>query len=225
MSQQWLDLLFIHWRIPPECLRPLVPVGLELDTYKGEAWVAVVPFRMAAVRFRFAPPIPGTSHFPELNLRTYVTKDGKPGVWFFSLDAASALAVHTARSWFHLPYFRARMSCTTRAGWIEYRSQRTHPASPRALFHASYRGTGESFHPRSGSLEHFLTERYCLYAQAPNGKFFRGEIHHTPWSLQLAEALIPENFVASSQGFALGKPDLLHFSKRQEVLVWSPVRA
>ena len=124
MEQQWHDLLFAHWRVDEAWLRQHVPGGLEIDTYQGQAWLGVVPFRMEGVRLRYAPAIPGTSQFPELNVRTYVKHDEMAGVWFFSLDAASRLAVIVARGWFHLPYFFARMRCADRDGWIEYASER-----------------------------------------------------------------------------------------------------
>ncbi len=126
MRQKWHDLLFMHWRIPPQTLRPLIPRSLELDSFEGSAWLGIVPFRMTGVRLRGTPNIPGLSAFPELNVRTYVSAGGKPGVWFFSLDAASAIAVAAARAWFHLPYFRARMSLAAHADEIRYRSHRTH---------------------------------------------------------------------------------------------------
>jgi uncharacterized protein YqjF (DUF2071 family) len=126
MRQKWHDLLFMHWRIPPQTLRPLVPAALELDHFEGSAWLGVVPFRMTGVRLRGTPAIPGLSAFPELNVRTYVSAGGKPGVWFFSLDAASAIAVAAARAWFHLPYFRARMSLEAHGDEIRYQSHRTH---------------------------------------------------------------------------------------------------
>ena len=126
MFQRWHELLFAHWPVPAEPLRARLPAGLELDTFEGEAWLGVVPFRMSAVRLRGAPALPGVSAFPELNLRTYVRRGEQRGVWFFSLDAASALAVRAARLWFHLPYFEARMTCDGRADGVHYRSERTH---------------------------------------------------------------------------------------------------
>ena len=110
MSQSWHDLLFAHWPIDASHLRPLIPAALEIDKFQGEAWIGVVPFRMSGVRLRATPALPTLSAFPELNVRTYVTHGGKPGVWFFSLDAANAIAVSVARAWFHLPYFNARMT-------------------------------------------------------------------------------------------------------------------
>lgn len=223
MEQRWHDLLFAHWRVRKELLRQHVPGGLEIDTYQGQAWLGAVPFRMEGVRLRYAPAIPRTSRFPELNVRTYVKHGEKAGVWFFSLDAASKLAVTVARAWFHLPYFFARMSCEERGGWIEYISERKERNSASAVLRGKYRAEGESFHAAKGTLEHFLTERYCLYSADAEGNLKRGEIHHLPWNMQLARAEISENSMTKGLGLALGAPELLHFSRRQDVAVW-PLR-
>src|SRR5580693_1769927 len=143
MAQSWHDLLFAHWPVDARKLRALVPESLEIDQFEGQAWLAVVPFRMTGVRLRGTPAMPWLSSFPELNVRTYVTLGGKPGVWFFSLDAGNPLAVAIARSWFHLPYFRAQMFCEERDGWIYYRSERTHRDVPSGLLEARYRPVGE----------------------------------------------------------------------------------
>ena len=222
MALQWRDLLFAHWPVPQSTLRPHIPSGLELDTFKGQAWLAVVPFLMHGVRLRYAPAVPGTSEFPELNLRTYVKRDSKPGVWFFSLDAANSLAVTVARAWFQLPYFRARMRCEEQSGWMEYESERIHRGAPAAGFRGRYRGLGKTFQAKSGSLEHFLIERYCLYSATTKGHLLRGEIHHPPWELQLAEAQIEDNTIADQLISPLPAKPLLHFSRQQDVAAWAP---
>jgi len=223
MAQSWHDLLFTHWPAEAEQLRRQIPDALAIDTYNGQAWVGVVPFRMSGVRLRGTPAMPGVSAFPELNVRTYVTAEGKPGVWFFSLDAANALAVAVARRWFHLPYHRARMSCDRGNGWIEYASERTHRGASDAKLVARYRGVGEAFAPQAGSLEHFLTERYCLYAADRNGRIFRGEIHHAPWALQAGEAELHVNTMAAAAGITLPRMQpLLHFARRQDMVAWAP---
>src|SRR5271168_3900251 len=171
MAQSWHDLLFAHWPIDPTLMRapmraltrPHIPAALQVDTFDGQAWIAVVPFRMSGVRLRATPPLPWLSAFPELNVRTYVVADRKPGVWFFSLDAQNPAAVAIARAWFHLPYFRARMQCAARDGSIHYSSERTHHGASPAALRVNYRPAGEIFEAKPGSLEHFLTERYCLY--------------------------------------------------------------
>lgn len=221
MAQRWHDLLFAHWRVPAESLRPLIPKGLELDLFQGQAWLGVVPFRMTGVRPRLVPPLPWLSAFPELNVRTYVVAEGKPGVWFFSLDAGNPLAVKAARAWFRLPYYCARMNIREEGGRTLYSSVRTHKGAASAEFHGNYRAVGEPFSAAQGTLEHFLTERYCLYTAKPQGRIYRGEIHHGPWPLQLAEAEIQHNTMTDALGIRLPQElPLLHFSRRQDVVVW-----
>ncbi|HEV1995202.1 MAG TPA: DUF2071 domain-containing protein [Candidatus Acidoferrum sp.] len=227
IRMMWEDLLFAHWPIPAAVLRPLVPSSLELDTFDGSAWLGIVPFRMTGVRLRGLPPVPGTSAFPELNVRTYVSAQGKPGVWFFSLDAASRIAVRAARAWFHLPYFDARMDSRGNGEEIAYSSVRIHRGAPTADFAARYRQTGEIQRAANGSLEHFLTERYCLYAgdttNAGDPRLLRGEIHHSPWPLQPAEAEITVNTMTAPLGFRFpDTPPLLHFARRLDVVAWPP---
>jgi len=232
MAQTWHDLLFAHWPIDASRLRPLIPAALDIDTYQGESWIGVVPFRMSGVRLRATPALPMLSAFPELNVRTYVAHNGKPGVWFFSLDAANAIAVCVARAWFHLPYFNARMRCENRDGSIEYSSERIHRGATKAKLRMRYCPAGEVFHPQAGTLEHFLTERYCLYAADAKGQVSRGEIQHARWSLQPAQADFRENSLTNfleCGGAALPlrraqRPNLplLHFARRQDVVVWRP---
>jgi uncharacterized protein YqjF (DUF2071 family) len=224
MAQSWHDLLFAHWPVEAALLRPLLPPQLQIDTFEGCAWFAVVPFRMTGVRLRGTPSVPWLSAFPELNVRTYVTCGGKPGVWFFSLDAANPLAVAIARAWFHLPYFRSRMNCEEREGWIHYASERTHRKAPAALLDCRYRPVGDVFSAQAGTLEHFLTERYCLYTTNVRAQIIRGEIHHQPWLLQPAEAEFVRNSMTESLSIALTPHPLLHFSRRQHVLVWPPAK-
>jgi uncharacterized protein YqjF (DUF2071 family) len=225
MAQSWHDLLFAHWKVDKAELRPHVPAELEIDTFEGQAWLGVVAFRMSGVRLRWTPALPWLSAFPELNVRTYVTAQGKPGVWFFSLDAANPVAVAAARLSFYLPYFRARMRCNEVDGWIQYQSERTHSGAPGAAFAACYRAAGEFSEARQGTLAHFLTERYCLYSAASGGRVYRGEIHHPPWLLQPAEAKIARNSVAEAAGLTTPDgPPLLHFAQRQDMVAWAPHR-
>ena len=217
--QRWCDLLFAHWPLPA-ALRPLVPPELDVDTFEGTSWVGLVPFRMEGVMRRPLPDLPWISAFPELNLRLYVSHGGKPGVWFLSLDAGNPLAVWVARTFFHLPYLRARLALSAAGTEIHHRSERL--AAPLELrFEARYRPTSEPYRAEPGSLEHALTERYCLYARSPRGDLFRAHIHHRPWPLQRAEAEITINELADPYGFALeGPPPLLHFSRRIDVVMW-----
>lgn len=220
--QSWRDLLFAHWPVSAEWLRPYVPPALQIDQFDGTAWLGVVPFRMAGVMKRPLPDLPWISAFPELNVRTYVTYRNKPGVWFFSLDATNPLAVWAARRFFHLPYYNADITLQYEGERITYLSQR---ADAPARFHAAYQPTTAVYQAKPGTLEHWLTERYCLYAQSAKGNLFRAEVHHLPWPLQQAQADIWENSLLAAYNHTLSPtPALLHFSRRIDVVVWSPQR-
>lgn len=226
MAMQWHDLLFAHWPLPPAVLQAKLPPGLSIDAHDGQAWIAVVPFRMSGVRARWTPAVPGLSAFSEINLRTYVTRDGKPGVYFFSLDAAHLLGVYTARWTYQLPYFRARMRCAPDGEGIVYESTRVHRGAPPARFSARYAPSGPPRQSEPGSLEHFLTERYCLYTAGPGGSVRRAEIHHDPWPLQPATWEPICNDMASQIDVRLPEtPPLLHFARRLDVVAWWPRRA
>lgn len=227
MSQHWCDLLFAHWPVHVSAIRPLVPERLEIDRFDGEAWIGVVPFRMEAVRPRFLPAVPWLSAFPELNVRTYVRLEDRPGVFFFSLDATNPIAVGLARSLFHLPYFRAKITAERTGGGLAYRSQRTHSGVPHARLEARYGPTGGVFHSKPGSLDHFLTERYCLYAGpasvgGSSESLYRGEVDHAPWPLQPADADFTINSLLDWVGLdaALEHPPRLLFARRLDVRVW-----
>jgi uncharacterized protein len=221
MAQTWHDLLFAHWPLPPATLRDRLPAGLELDTYDGQAWLAVVPFRMSNIHRRGGPAAPWISAFPELNVRTYVRRDDRPGVLFFSLDAGNLLAVLAARRWYHLPYFHARMRLEADGEDLHYRSERTHGGAPPAELVGRYGPSGPVEPASGGSLAQFLTERYCLYAVDPRGGLYRGEVHHQSWPLQPAWADFERNTMAACHGLSLPDcPPLLHFARRLEVVVW-----
>jgi uncharacterized protein len=252
MTQRWNDLLFAHWPVPAAMLQPMLPPGLEVDCHNGEAWVSVVPFWMDRIRLRGLPELPGGNKFAELNLRTYVRSASTrvPGVYFFSLDAANPLAVLTARSWFRLPYFWANMQMEERAdGFLHYKSRRLLTARP-VRFEAKYRGLGrptagtvQKFRraiasqdgtnapvtmchvAEPGSLEHFLTERYCLFTRWGN-QVKIGNIHHMPWPLEEAEAEITVNELPAAFGITLPKqPPVLHYTRELVVYLWSPQTA
>jgi uncharacterized protein YqjF (DUF2071 family) len=217
----WCDLLFAHWRVDAAVIRSLLPrtdPPMEVDEFDGSAWIGVVPFRMAEVRWSGLPSFPGTGEFPELNVRTYVRAGGRPGVWFFSLDAASRLAVRAARIGFHLPYFDARMRCEISGEGIRYLSERTHRGGGTAVFEGEYRPRGPVFRSEAGSLEHWLTERYRLFAATPRGRLLRSEIEHEPWPLQRAEVKSLRCEMTGPLGFELPaqEPHLL-FARRIEV--------
>ncbi|MCA8979274.1 MAG: DUF2071 domain-containing protein [Planctomycetes bacterium] len=215
---RWHDLAFLHWRVDADVLRRHIPAELQLDTFDGAAWLGVVPFRMSHVGPRWVPPIPGVHAFPELNLRTYVTADGKPGVWFFSLDVTKRFAVWAARTFFHLPYFRAEMRFERDGDAIRYASER---GVERFGFTGRYRPTGDVYLSQPGTLESWLTERYCLYAADSRGRVFRGEIHHAPWPLQRAEVEVEQNTLCRQVGIdALEGEPLAHFVRELDVVAW-----
>jgi hypothetical protein len=210
------ELLLAHWRIPVEAVRAHVPPELDVETHDGAAWVGVTPFRLTGLRARGLLPLPGVSSFLQLNVRTYVNAGGgeKPGIWFFSLDASSRLAVEAARRTTKLPYLHARMSATRRGGWIDYECARID--EPGRVFSGRYRPDGEVFRAEPGSLEWFLAERFCLYTRDRN-RLYRAEIHHERWELQPAEADIE---LASIAPLELSGDPLCHFSRRQDIVTW-----
>ena len=210
-GQTWDHLLFAHWRVDLDALSALVPAELPIDTFDGDAWLGITPFRVTGFRLRGTPPLPGVSSFLETNVRTYVTLEGKPGIWFFTLDAGSRFAVEAAKRTYRLPYHHARMHAARRGGWIEYTTERV-----GAKLDASYRPDGPVEPAEVATLEHFLTERYCLYT-VDSSAVYRAEIHHAPWPLQAAEAELRENTMAP---VVLEGEPLVHYSERQDVVIW-----
>ena len=180
MHQRWEQLAFLHWRWDAAEIQRTLPPGLFVDTFQDDAWIAIVPFYMRGIRPRFCPPMPGISNFLEMNVRTYVhDEQGRPGVWFYSLDCNQPLAVWTARTFFHLPYQHARMAAPVVEGQIDYTCHRRgEPVESRYRYQVS----GETYVAEPGSLEFFLAERYLLFAQTPRG-IRCGQVHHTPYPL------------------------------------------
>ncbi len=231
MRQKWRDLLFVHWPIESEALRPLVPAQLELDLYDGTAYVGLVPFTMTGVRPVGLPSVPGVSSFHETNVRTYVRLgDRDPGVWFFNLEAASAIAVRLARWLFYLPYHYARMflehevnSPPDEPGSILYAGTRQWPGPVPASYAIRARAEGRIEPAKPGSLEHFLVERYILFA-ARKSRLYQGRVHHTPYPLQPAKVLSLDETLLAALG--IDRPDtlpLVHFAQGVEVEVY-PLR-
>jgi hypothetical protein len=221
MTQTWHDLLFAHWPVDARALREKLPAGLPLDVHDGQAWIAIIPFHMTNVAPRGVPNVPFVSAFPELNVRTYVTLEGKPGIYFFSLDAGSSIAVAAARTLFGLPYFSATMTVDVVGDEIRYHSARDTRMRGVAELAATYRPVGPARPPVPGTLEYFLTERYCLYTVDDSFHARRLQIHHPPWPLQQAEATIAVNTMAEAAGIRLpSTAPLLHFSRRQDMVAW-----
>lgn len=223
--QNWLELLFAHWPVPASRLRHLVPAPLRIQEFAGTSWVGVVPFRMTGVMRRPFPDLPWISAFPELNLRLYVELDGRPGVWFVSLDATNPLAIWAARRLFRLPYHRARISFERERAGVRFRSARLSNAPPIS-FSADYQPTSAPFVAAANSLEAFLVERYCLYAADRRGNLFRAEVHHAPWQLQTAAGRVDAAQLLRAYNIEVGnQPPLLHYSERVTVVVWGLERA
>jgi uncharacterized protein len=221
MGQSWRHLLFAHWRVDPDALRRVIPPQLSLDLYEGEAWIGVTPFRVEGFRLRNTLPPPVLSRFLEVNVRTYVDHGGKPGIYFFSLDTDSSFAVAGARKTYRLPYFRARQALSEEGEHFSFQSTRTSPDGPAADLGCSFTCSGERFQAQPGTLEHWLTERYCLYTLAEGGTIQRGDIHHPPWPLQPAAGSFEVNTMASGPGLGLTGEPILHYSELQDVLLWA----
>ena len=221
MYQLWASLLFLHWEIPAEELAPMLPPGLTLDTFDGRAYVGLVPFTMTGVRPIWFPRFPPITDFHETNVRTYVRHNGaNPGVWFFSLDAANALAVCTARALWRLPYHFARMGLHREDDWISYDSHRRWPEPTPANLHVRYRPVGPINHAQPDTLEHFLAERYLLYSYRDH-RLYRGQVHHAPYPLQIAEAVDLDETMLQAAGIARPKSTpLAHYASELNVNIY-----
>jgi uncharacterized protein len=217
MRPAWHDLLFLHWETDADALARLLPPGLQLDTFEGRAYVGLVPFTMTGVRPRglpHLPPLRGVwEDFHETNVRTYVRHPHGRGVWFFSLDAASAPAVVAARGWYKLPYFYAHMKLQKQGDVLRYGSRRLWPSPTPAECQISVVPQGEIAPAVPGTLEYFLVERYLLYSFS-RGQLFAGRVHHKPYQIQSAQVLsLQENLIAAANIVRPDTPPLAHFSR------------
>lgn len=225
MRMRWRDLLFAHWPIAVDALRPLVPPALEIDTFEDRAYVGIVPFQMEDVAPRGVPALPRLSAFPEVNVRTYVRHAGIDGVLFLSLDAGGRLAVEGARRGFHLPYFHASMSIERDADRVHFRSERRDRRGRPASVDLDYRPIGPVALAARGSLEDWLTARCRLFAVDGGGGLTRTEIRHAPWPLRSAEAEFRLETLAAAQGLRLpDEPPHLLLAERLDVRAWWPRR-
>nr|WP_245667169.1 DUF2071 domain-containing protein [Leptospira tipperaryensis] len=221
MVQYWEELAFLHWEVSKEFLDEVLPNGLEADTFEGKAYIGLVPFRMKGVRPMYLPPLPWISYFPELNVRTYVKNGEKQGVYFFSLDAANRLVVEIARKFFYLPYLYAKISIRSEGNQKEFFSFRKDHRAAAAEFHAEYKPISEVYRSKPGTLENWLTERYCLYSQDSKGRIYRGEVHHVPWPLQKGECIIHKNELLQSHDIPILEDTfLVHYSESIQVLLY-----
>jgi uncharacterized protein YqjF (DUF2071 family) len=221
LAQTCRRQLFVHERVAPESLRPLIPDALALDLHEGSAYLGVTAFEVEGVRLRGMLPLPFASGFLQVNVRTYVSAEDKPGIWFFSLDATSALAVEVARRLYGAPFFQASIAARSEHGWTALSCARVAGNSP-AVLELRFRPTGRAARPQPGTIEHFLAERYCLYAAGRGGRLRRAEIHHRPWRLRGAELEGDLNTMAPGGIEPLAAPPLAWYSESQDILLWSP---
>lgn len=222
LRMSWTEFLFLHWAVDPDVLRRCVPDDLELDRFDGTAYLGVIPFVMTGVHPRGTFDVPGLSAFPELNVRTYVTVDGRPGVYFLSLEAHSPVAVEIARSLWGLNYLNADMAMTVQDRTRHYRSIRTDGRGPAARFEGRYTPRGDYFLAERGTLRHWLSERYCLYVADERG-VRRTDVHHLPWPMREVDVAIETNTMAESHGIVLpDEPPLAMYSPGVDVVAWTP---
>ena len=221
MRHVWRDLTFLHWPVSVESFRPLIPSGLRIDTFEGQAWLGIIPFWMS-FRLRNLPGVPWVSTFAEINVRTYVRLDDVPGVWFLSLDCSNCFVANIARAWYGLRYFSARTVVEPGDTGVRYLSRRSN-TEQLARFEASCKPNKDSFQSKPGTLTHWLTERYHLYALNWRGHLLRAQVHHEPWILHDAEVSLNTNTMADAHGITLPtvRP-LVHFARHTDVLVWAP---
>lgn len=222
MRQRWARLLFLHWPVPADELRPLIPAGLEVDTHDGQAWIGLVPFVVRHARPVFLPSMPGVSSFVEVNVRTYVHHRGRdPGVWFFSLDASSRVAVYVARTLYHLPYRFAVMASDVHGARVHFRSRRIAPGPRPGTCAVEYEPRGAAVPARPGTLEHFLLERYVLYA-AHAGRLYMGRVHHAPYPMQEAAMEgLAEDLIAVADLVRPPREPLVHYASGVDVEVFA----
>jgi len=223
MYQRWSELLFLHWAVPPKVVEAGLPDGLSVDTYDGCAWIGVVPFQMCGVRPRYLPAVPGLSDFPELNLRTYVyDEQGRPGVWFYSLDTPNTVANWIARTFFHLNYRTARMQVRSLVGRVDYNARLKIPEGWGKPQEYRWQREGPVFEAEPGSFNFFLVERYRLFAYDwKRGRLFSGRVHHEPYPLQSATVhkYTMQLFGLNQLEEPLGEPDNVLCSSGVDVTV------
>ncbi len=218
LAMWWRDVAFFHYRVSPGIIEHTLPNGVELDCYDGSAWLSVVPFRLTHVHLRGIPVLPGFNIVPEINLRTYVRVRGRPGIWFYSLDATNAIVVEAARIVTALPYFRARVETSECDGTIEFKSERSDRRSVAGRFKAQYRSSAQTRLAEPGSIEAFLHERYRFYS-VRGRSVLTAEVRHEPWALQKLKFEIAENTLGATIGYALPpKPAIATFGRGVRVM-------
>lgn len=222
MRQTWRNVFFAHWPVLPERLRPSIPSTLEIDTYQQMAWIGVVLFEIEGIYFRGLSPISVVHKFPEVNLRTYVQHKGKPGVFFLSLDVGNWASLVISKRWYHLPYRNAKISYRKEGSTFHCQSVRKGKSTIPITMKGSFTPNSESYYPEEGTIDHWLTERYCLYSLDRRGNIYCGDIHHKPWLLQKAQAVISDNTLPTPFGIDISEVEpILHFSKGMDTLFWN----
>ncbi len=234
MYQRWRDLLFVHWSFDPEVVASTLPQDVEVDTFEGRAYVGLVPFTMRGVRPRGLPAVPWLSDFHETNIRTYAYVDGRPGVWFYSLDAANPVAVQIARTLFKLPYYHARMDLRRTTSFegsesgdldgeqIQYRTRRLGPGPRGSGADLAYRTEPGTRRATPGTLEHFLVERYLLFTAGARGRVYSGQVHHEPYPIQDATLQRLDEDLMAAVGFEVPpEPPLVHYAAGVDVEIFA----
>ncbi len=220
-KQSWLHLAFIHYPIDANAVQARIPTNLRVQEFDGTAWVGIVPFLMCDVRRGNLPSFSTLGAFPEVNLRTYVECNGRPGVWFFSLDADSWPVVLGGRVLYGAPYFKASMSHTLEGAGFRIESVR---ARDGTCFRATCLPVGPAFRSRPGSFEHWMAERYCLYSRV-RGATICTDVHHRPWPLQAADIQVHQSDLMAAEGLMAGEgAPRCHFSSGVEVVSYAPYR-
>ncbi|MFD1707513.1 YqjF family protein [Siminovitchia sediminis] len=219
MRQVWNNVLFLHWPVPPERLRPFIPSALEIDMYERTAWIGIVAFQMKGIYFRGLQSISVVPPFAEMNVRTYVTNNGKPGVFFMTLDVNDWASLNIAKRWYRLPYSPAAITILKSGETFYYKNNRKRSS---AEFYGNCTPVPGEYFPEEGTLDHWLTERYCFYTTDNKYNIYCGEIHHLPWPLQKAEITIDRNTLFSQFHLDLSHlQPIANYSKGVESFMWN----
>ncbi|MBS4202106.1 DUF2071 domain-containing protein [Bacillus sp. FJAT-49732] len=222
MRQKWSNVFFMHWPIQPELLQPYIPSSIEVDTYDGFAWLGVIIFNIDGIYLRGFPPVSFRPAFPEINLRTYVKCDNKPGIYFLSLDVDDWTSYTLAKRWLNVPYHPAKISIQKNVDTFHYESLRMGSSNTPIVCKGSFTPQSNIFHPNSDTIDHWLSERYCFFSNDQRSNMYCLDIHHHPWPLQKADAVIKKNDLFKPFSFHLeDEKPILHFSQGVEALIWN----
>lgn len=219
MKQTWKHVLFLHWPLHAESLRPFIPKELEIDTYDGQAWLGMIVFEMGGIYPRGLSRLPLTPPFSEINVRTYVTYKGEPGIYFLSIDVNNWASLNIAKRWYHLPYRPSEVSIQKEGASLHFEGIRK---KEPLYVKGSYTPLKESFFSRAGRLDYWFTERYRLYSSDSFSNLYTASIDHPPWALQNTEVTIDKNTLFSPFGFHLGADaPIAHYSYGVQTNFWN----